>query len=429
MSQIFDFYDYKNKVFSCNGVNLETIAKEVGTPAYIYSAEALVSNFNKLQKGLKGLNSLICFAMKSNSNLSVLRLLAEAGAGTDIVSGGELFRSHQAGVSAEKIVFSGVGKTKEEMKNGLTFQGKGIHSFNVESIAELFALNQVAKELHLKATVALRFNPDVDPKTHPYISTGIKKNKFGMDRAEIFNCLSHLKQLDHIRLEGISIHIGSQLLSLSPLKDAFERLAHLIEEIQHPIQFVDLGGGIGISYQLEQPPKIEDYCQLIHEVFGEKSKFNSKLKIILEPGRQISGNAGVLLTQILFRKQRRSQDFLIIDAAMNDLIRPALYGSYHEIVPIQAVHLEGKMKKTMVVGPVCESSDFIGKSRKLSQNLKSGDFLAILSAGAYGFTMSGQYNSRPRPPEVLIQNGNFRIVRKRESFEDLIQGELSSLRH
>jgi diaminopimelate decarboxylase len=244
-----------------------------------------------------------------------------------------------------------------------------------------------------------------------------------MDRSEVLKIVQQLKNFPNIQLKGISIHIGSQLLTLAPLEDAFTRLTDLIDEIQHPIEFLDLGGGLGISYGEEKSLEVEEYCQLIHKMFGVRSKYQGKFKIVLEPGRQISGNAGVLLTQVLYRKQRRSQDFLIVDAAMNDLMRPALYGSYHDIIPMEQKLTYGKMKKTSVVGPVCESADFLGKNRLLSTELKTGDRLAVLSSGAYGFTMSGQYNSRPLISEVLIWNGKFHVIRERQSYSDLVDGE------
>jgi diaminopimelate decarboxylase len=427
MSYPRDFFSYQNGILTSQGVSLNTVAQSLGTPTYVYSADAFLSNLHELEAGLQGIDHQICFAMKSNSNLAVIRLLSQAGAGVDVVSGGELFRAQKAGVPHHRIVFSGVGKTVKEMKEGLTYQGKGIYSFNIESEPELSTLNQVASELKVIAPVALRFNPDVDPKTHPYISTGIKKNKFGMNRNEILKIIQNLSDFPNIHIKGISIHIGSQLLSISPLEDAFVRLASLVDEIRHPLEFLDLGGGFGISYGEEKPPEVRDYCQLIHKIFGANSKYKGRFKIVLEPGRQISGNSGILLTRVLYRKKRPTQDFLIVDAAMNDLVRPALYGSYHDIIPIDQTLTHGKTKKTSVVGPVCESADFLGKNRMLSVDLKPDDLLAVLSSGAYGFTMSGQYNSRPQVAEVLIQNGKFHLIRKRQTYQDLIEGEVCAI--
>ena len=425
MSQSLEFFNYQNGFLTAEKVNVQKIIQTVGTPVYVYSEDAFLASYEKLRKGLVGLDSMICFAVKSNSNIAILELLGKAGAGMDVVSGGELFRTQRAKVPSNRVVFSGVGKTREEFRMALR---AGIYSFNVESVEELFTLNEIALELGTRAPVALRFNPDVDPKTHPYISTGLKNNKFGINKNEILkDVIPQLPELKGIELRGISIHIGSQLLSLSPLRDSFAKLAQLLEKIYFdlkiPLQFVDLGGGLGINYKKEKPPRIEEYCRLIHRYFGRKSKFKGTLKVVLEPGRQLSGNSGVLLTQVLYRKKRRTQDFLIVDAGMNDLIRPALYQSYHEIVPVEKSFLQGAKRKTNVVGPVCESSDFLGKDRQLSQKLDAGDHLAILSAGAYGFSQANQYNSRPRAAEVLIHGGKFTVIRKRESLEDLILGE------
>ncbi|MBI2712568.1 MAG: diaminopimelate decarboxylase [Bdellovibrio sp.] len=427
-SSPFDYFSYYKQVLTCEGVSLKTIAEKVGTPTYVYSAGSFLNSYRKLDQGLSGLSHQICFAMKSNSNLSILRLLASQGSGLDVVSGGELYRAQKAGVAGERIVFSGVGKTVQEMREGLSYGGKGIFSFNVESLPELTTLNQVASQMKTKARVALRFNPDVDPKTHPYISTGIKKNKFGMNRKEILEVLKNLDRFPAIEIKGISIHIGSQLLSLSPLADAFDRLASLVdfssEKFGLNLEFLDLGGGLGISYGPEKSVPVSKYCELIQKKFGKKSKYQGRFKIVLEPGRQIAGNSGVLLTQVLYRKERKSQDFLIVDGGMNDLIRPALYSSHHEIVPVQQELLKGPKKKARVVGPVCESSDFFAKDRPLPLRLKEGDLLAVLSAGAYGFSMAGQYNSRPLVAEVLVQDGKFEVIRTRNSYTDLIQGEV-----
>lgn len=426
MNKPLQFFSYQKGVLSSNQVSMVEIVKAVGTPVYVYSSEALLAPLNELKQGLNGLDYLICFALKSNSNIAILKLLNEAGAGMDLVSGGELYRAKKARVPAEKIVFSGVGKTSKEIRDALCYQKKGIYSFNVESEQELFQMNQIALELRCKAPVALRFNPDVDPKTHPYISTGLKKNKFGLQRNEILLILKRLDQLKGIQLKGLSIHIGSQLLSLSPLQDAFERLGELVSEVnsrmEAPLQFVDLGGGVGITYKDEKTPLLRDYCKLIHQFFG-KQKQKTPLKILIEPGRTISGNAGILLTEVLYRKERKEKDFLVVDAAMNDLIRPALYESYHTIIPVHQSLSQGQKRKTDLVGPICESSDCFANDRALSSRLSAGDLLAILSVGAYGFSMSSNYNSRPRPTEVLIHQGKFHVIRQRERLEDLIRGE------
>ena len=428
MSTPFDFFTYRQNHLSAGTVSLTEIAESTGTPVYVYSADALLKPLQELQKGLASLDHLVCFAVKANSSLAVLKLLGDAGAGMDLVSGGELYRAGVAGVPADRIVFSGVGKTIGEMANALE---RGIFSFNVESTAELELLDDVASSLGTRARVALRFNPDVDAKTHPYISTGLKKNKFGMNRAEILKVAGDLDRLPGIDLRGISIHIGSQLLSLSPLAEAFKRTRDLITEINaevaEPLSFVDLGGGVGITYKAEKAPKISDYCKRITKIFGpqaaKKSKHAHPLKVLIEPGRTISGNSGVLLTEVLYRKSRGAKDFIIVDAAMNDLMRPSLYGSYHDIVPVEKSQTLGAKKTADIVGPVCESSDCFASDRKFPAKVDRGDLLAILSAGAYGFTMSSNYNTRPRPTEVLIQNGTFRVIRNRESYDDLIRGE------
>lgn len=436
MSRPLQYFKYKNNGLSADGVPLAAIADAVGTPAYVYSEAAFLEPLRELQKGLEGLDATVCYAVKSNSNLTILRMLAEAGAGMDLVSGGELHRAGLATVPGERIVFSGVGKTPGEIAQALLYGDTGIYSFNVESVSELEMISEVARKLDRRARVALRFNPDVDPKTHPYISTGLRKNKFGISRREIVEIARGARRtsggLSGIAVEGLSIHIGSQLLSLSPLNDAFTRTRALMEELNgilpHPLRFLDLGGGLGISYRNEKAPPLGRYCELIRRHFGASGPKGGKgarppLKILLEPGRVLSGNSGVLLTTVLHRKQRGQKDFLIVDAAMNDLIRPSLYGSYHEIVPVKRSRGADPLKRTDVVGPICESGDCFASARPMSSRIQQGDLLAILSAGAYGFTMAGNYNSRPRPPEILIRGGGFQVIRKRETYEDLVRGE------
>ncbi len=432
MNTPLQFFPYRKNELTAQGIPLRKIAEETGTPVYVYSAEAFLTPLREFQLGLKNLDPLICFAMKSNSNLSILKLLSDAGAGMDLVSGGELYRAQVAGVQANKIVFSGVGKTPKEMMKALNSGPSGIFSFNVESVAELIVLNEVANSIKRKASVALRFNPDVNPKTHPYISTGLRKNKFGMNRKEILDIVKNIKKFPGITLKGISVHIGSQLVTLSPMDDAFSKVRLLVEEIDSllttPIQFIDLGGGLGIQYKNEISPSIKKYCALVQKHFGPQTFLKSArrrppLKILIEPGRILSGNSGVLLTEVIYRKARSDKDFLIVDAAMNDLMRPALYGSYHEIVPVKKQKKNSKVRKTNLVGPVCESSDCFGENRLLSTDLQKGDLLAILSAGAYGFSMASNYNSRPRPPEVLVENEDYKVIRRRETEEDLIRGE------
>lgn len=420
MSKPLEYFSYHSNTLGADGVSLEEIASRVGTPAYVYSAEAFRAPFRQLSKGMGGTEHLICFAVKANPSLAVLKLLGDEGAGMDVVSGGEMQRALTAGVPAERIVFSGVGKTEDEIRAALLVGPSGVLSFNVESAPELRAISAIALKLGRKARVAFRFNPDVDAKTHPYISTGLKKNKFGVYRKELLELVRAHADYPGIEIRGISIHIGSQLTSLAPLGDAFARLRKLVEEINailpSPLATIDLGGGLGITYRNEKPPEPEKYTKLVLKYFG-----GLKAKIILEPGRMICGNAGVLLTRVVYRKHTPRKDFLIVDAAMNDLLRPALYGSYHEVVPIRKV--AGKALRTDLVGPVCESSDCFAGERMLSSRLDAGDLLALLSAGAYGFSMSSNYNSRPRIAEVLIAGGQFRVIRERETFADLVRGE------
>ena len=427
MSTPFDFFTYRKGQLCAQGVPLAQIARETGTPVYVYSADAFLKPLRVFKSALASIDPLVCYAMKSNSNVAIVHMLAEAGAGMDLVSGGELHRAGLAGVDAEKIVFSGVGKSTAEMRMALRYGQNGIFSFNVESVAELQLLSKIAQEVGRTARVALRFNPDVDAKTHPYISTGLKKNKFGLQRQEVLEVIRKYKRFPGVEIRGLSIHIGSQLLSLAPIANAFIKVHELVEEAEkilpQPLSYVDLGGGVGITYKNEKAPPLEKYCTLILKHFGPKSEMGGRLKIVLEPGRVFSGNAGILLTEVMYRKERGKKDFLVLDAAMNDLIRPALYGSYHEIVAVEEARSRGARKKTDVVGPVCETGDCFGSDRNLSASLTKGDLVAILSAGAYGFTMASNYNSRPRPPEVLVRNKDFKVIRERESYEDLVRGE------
>jgi len=422
MTTPLQFFRYFNQVLCSDKVSLLEIAHSVNTPCYIYSARGFLDPLKTLQKELSAIDHLICFAVKSNSNCAILKLLSKAGTGVDLVSAGELFRAKKARISGEKIVFSGVGKTSDEMKMALEYPGNGIFSFNVESISELLTLNKMSLQLEKRANVALRFNPDINAKTHPYISTGLKKNKFGMTYSEIIKLVQILPTLPGVCLRGISIHIGSQLLDLTPLEDAFIKLKNLITELKpylkDPIRFVDLGGGLGITYHDEVAPSLKQYCQLIRKHFCKTS-----LKVLIEPGRTLSGNAGILITKIQYLKERKGKNFIILDAGMNDLIRPALYQSHHEIIPLKKPSPGSRMQKFDIFGPVCESADCFAHSRLLPSNLKEGDYLAILSAGAYGFSMASNYNSRVRPSEVLIADKGFKVIRDRENFEDLIRGE------
>ena len=436
MSHPTQYFSYQGGLLSADGVSLAKVADHVGTPAYVYSATGFLAPLKELQKGLKGLDATVCFAVKSCSNLAILRLLSEAGAGMDLVSGGELHRAALAGIPGERIVFSGVGKTPGEMASALEYRSSGgkigIWSFNVESTSELDVLNAVAKHLGRRARIALRFNPDVDAKTHPYISTGLKKNKFGLNRTEVVAIARSISQYPHLQLEGLSMHIGSQLLSLKPIEDAFVKMKTLIHELdgilKRPLLFADLGGGVGIAYEGSKSPRLCDYGSLVQKHFGPQALKGRSLKLFFEPGRAIAGNAGVLLTEVLHRKSRAQKDFLVVDAAMNDLLRPSLYGSHHEIVPVRKAAFRGKKKRTDIVGPICETGDRFAEERSFPAKVNSGELLAILSSGAYGFAMAGNYNSRPRPPEVLLVDGHVRIIRQRESYDDLVRGEVTELK-
>lgn len=404
-------------------VLLESLAKKYGTPLYIYSKNSLENSFLTLSKGLLPLPHLICFAVKANSNISILKVLNRLGAGMDIVSGGELYRCEKAGVAGERIVFSGIGKTKEEIEYALGYRKTGIFSFNAESLGELELLEELARKKNKIANVSLRFNPDIDAKTHPYVSTGLEQNKFGLAEEEVFQALKKFKNSKSLRVRGVSVHIGSQITTLSPLRDAFKIVKLLKPKFEktlgYPLSVLDLGGGVGIKYKNETPPSIEDYTDLIKKIFGDGSLGSAK--IVLEPGRLLSARAGVLLSRVLYKKSRRKHDFLVTDAAMTELLRPALYESFHEIVAVGKK--SSSLKKMDVVGPVCETADFLGKSRNLPSSLKTGDLVAILNSGAYGMSMSSNYNSRPRVAEVLVSGKNAKLIRQRETYAQLTELE------
>ena len=410
-----DYFEYRNGELFAEGVPVRRIALEVGTPAYIYSLATLKRHYRVFNQAFARLSHLVCFSMKSNSNLAVLRAFVKEGGGFDIVSAGELFRALKAGADPKKIVFSGVGKKKAEIEYALN---AGILMFNVESEQELTVLNEIARGVEKKAPISLRVNPDVDPKTHPYISTGMKKSKFGIDIKRSLEVYKRALSLTHLEVIGVDCHIGSQLTTIPPFVDALSRVKVFVEALRKEgarIRYLDLGGGLGIRYKDEEPPHPEEYAgALIQGLRG------LDVTLILEPGRVIVGNAGILVTEVLYLKEGEEKTFVIVDGGMNDLIRPALYGSYQAIRPV--VERKGEMIVADVVGPICESGDFFAKDREIPRP-QEGDLLAVMSAGAYGFTMSSNYNSRPRAPEILVDGDNFHVVRKRESFEDLISGE------
>ena len=409
-------FQYRQDELCCEDLPVSRIAIKVGTPFYLYSYATLRQHFRAFDDAFAGVRHLTCFSMKSNSNLAILKLFSVEGGGVDIVSGGELFRALKAGVDPRKIVYSGVGKRSEDMEYALR---SNILMFNAESSQEIFSLNEAARKVGKKAGLSIRVNPDIDPDTHPYISTGMRENKFGIDIHRALEDYTTAAGLDHLDVIGVSCHIGSQLTKLTPFVDSLRKLKGLLGKLSEAgikIHYLDIGGGLGITYDKEAPPHPTEYAE------GIKAELDmSDLTVILEPGRVIVGNAGVLITKVLYTKKTGDKVFVIVDAAMNDLIRPSLYGSFHAIEP---VHKRGRSKiRADVVGPICESSDFLAKNREM-ETLEPGELVAVMSAGAYGFTMSSNYNARPRVAEVMVKGGLFRVVRERETYEDLIRGEL-----
>jgi len=413
-------FSYQDRQLCAENVRLAEVAKQVGTPCYVYSRAFIEDRFRAFDAALAGRDHLICYAVKANSNLAVLNLLARLGSGFDIVSGGELERVLAAGGDPAKIVFSGVGKTREEMRRALT---AGIHCFNVESEAELEILDAVAAELGRQAPVALRVNPDVDPATHPYIATGLKHNKFGIDIARAEAAYQRARSLSNLRVVGVGCHIGSQLTDMAPFLEALDRVIALAGTLMDKgiaLQHLDLGGGLGIRYNEEQPPDPGDYLRAILERLQRADTRFGKIRLIFEPGRAIIGNAGLLLTRVLFLKLGDDRNFAVVDAAMNDLMRPSLYDAWHDITPV-AVDAPRTLRTYDVVGPVCESGDFLGRDRQLG--IEAGDLLAVVSAGAYGFSMSSNYNSRPRVAEIMVDGDRVHVVRRRETVAELFAPE------
>ncbi len=409
-------FSYSENSLLCEQVPLVEIAQAVGTPSYVYSSGAILQAFHQYDQAFGTLPHTVCFAVKANSTLAVLSLLAKAGSGFDIVSGGELFRVLQAGGDPTRVVFSGVGKSAEEIEYALM---EGIYSFNCESEAELHLIDALAGRLGKIARFSLRVNPDVDASTHPYISTGLREHKFGIDIAEAEAIYHRARQLTNLKPEGVSCHIGSQLLEITPILEAADRVLALIERLRqsgYPIEHIDLGGGLGIPYQsADRAPTIENLVDRIRERVAATG-----LKVMVEPGRSIVGAAGVLLCRVLYRKVNAGKEFVIVDAAMNDLIRPTLYQAHHEILPV--LQRERPNIVADVVGPVCETGDFLARSRQMTEALP-GDFLAVQTAGAYGFVQASNYNSRPRGAEVLVEGSTWRVVRERETLAELIRGE------
>jgi len=415
-----NFY-YKNNQLFVEKLPVKRIAQFVKTPFYLYSSREIIDNFLSYKKSFLNKEHLICYAVKANSNLSILKMLACLGAGADIVSGGELLKALKAGIPSKKIVYSGVGKTEEEIELAIK---KRILMFNIESEQEFYSILKKSRDLRIKTNISFRVNPDVDPKTHPYISTGLKDNKFGISIEESLRLYNKAKGKKFINVSGISCHIGSQLLDLLPIRDAALIIRDIVKNLEKDginLKYIDLGGGLGIKYNEESPPSQLEHVQTILSVMNDLDK-----TIIIEPGRSIVGNAGALITKILYVKKHHDKTFYIVDAAMNDLIRPSIYKSFHEIVPLTIKNNESEFIYGDIVGPICESGDYLAKNRKMPL-LKKGDYLAVLSAGAYGFSMSSNYNSRPRSAEILVRKYFIKTIRRHENFSDLISCEKNYL--
>jgi diaminopimelate decarboxylase len=411
-----DYFEYRDGELWAEGIRVSDLAEEFGTPLYVYSKNTLERHYNAFDVALGEMEHLTCFSVKANSNVSLLRLLGSLGAGVDIVSGGELHRALTAGIDPRKIVFSGVGKQEHEIREALQAD---ILLFNVESAQELKHIGRIAAEMKTSARISIRINPDVDPKTHPYISTGLKKNKFGLDMLEATGAYLLAKETPSVEPVGMDCHIGSQLTQIGPFVEALKKLLAFADRLHDSgvdIRFLDLGGGLGITYNEEVPPLPAELGRAVADTIADR-----KLTIILEPGRAIAGNAGILATRVLYTKKTSAKNFIIVDAAMNDLVRPSLYGAYHRI---DEVNPKGREKTVVdVVGPICESSDFLAQDRQLPM-VEPGEYLAVFSAGAYGFTMSSQYNSRPRAAEVIVDGDQAVLARRRETYADLIALEI-----
>jgi len=409
------YFAYRDGELYCEDVPVGRIAEEVGTPLYLYSRRTLVEHYRRLDQAFSHLPHIICYSVKANSNRAVLQTLRREGAGADIVSGGELYRSLLAGIPPERVVFAGIGKTAEEMRFALE---KGILMFNVESGQELEVLSRTAVEMGATARIALRVNPDVDPRTHPYIATGLKEAKFGLGIEDALREYQRAAEMPGVEVCGVHQHIGSQITEVEPFRESLEKLGELLAQLKKRgigIRYLNMGGGFGIPYQGEDVPVPDDYARALTPLLRETG-----CTVILETGRMIVGNAGILVTKVLYRKQSEKKLFLVVDAAMNDLIRPSLYGSHHQIVPVRREQREEEVVD--VVGPVCETGDFLARERALPR-MEQGELLAVMSAGAYGFTMSSNYNSRRRPPEVMVEGERFAVVREREEWPDLVRGE------
>lgn len=411
-----DHFQYQGHELYAERIPVKDLAAQFGTPAYIYSRATLERHWKAFDNALQGHPHLICYAVKANSNIAVLNILARLGSGFDIVSGGELDRVLAAGGDPAKVVFSGVGKQAWEIQKALEV---GVHCFNVESIPELDRINEVAAKMNKIAPISLRINPDVDAQTHPYISTGLKENKFGVASEDAIATYQRAASMSHLRVKGIDCHIGSQLTQVRPFLDALERVLAMIDELANQgiqIEHLDIGGGLGVRYKDEAPPEPDAYATAILEKLGDRN-----LKLVMEPGRAIAANAGILITQVEFLKNTGDKHFIVVDGAMNDLIRPALYQAWQEIIPVNKRQDDTPNIQGDVVGPICETGDYLGKQRDLK--VAPGDLLAVRSSGAYGFVMSSNYNSRNRPPEIMVDGDQAYVIRQRETFADQIKLE------
>ncbi|HAZ11134.1 MAG: diaminopimelate decarboxylase [Omnitrophica bacterium GWA2_41_15] len=412
-------FNYKHNDLYCESVSVEELARKYGTPLYVYSRNTLISHYRKIKEAFSPINPLICFSMKANSNMAICKVLVKEGSGLDIVSGGELYKAFKIGVSPRKIVYAGVGKRDIEIEIAMRHH---IFFFNVESIPELELINKVAGKLGIRQKVAIRINPDIKARTHQYITTGHGENKFGVDFETARKIFLGKQKYKNLNISGVHMHIGSQIVDAEPFIRAMERIVNFIKDLEThgvSIRWLNIGGGLGIIYSNEKPQTAKEYAKAILPII-KKTKAN----IIMEPGRFIVGNAGMLVTRVLYIKETPSKNFAIVDAAMNDLVRPSLYGAYHEILPVKSHSYSNskEIKDFDVVGPICESGDFLGKNRKFI-DLKEGDLLSVMGAGAYGFSMSSNYNSRPRVAEVMIEGSKARLIRRRETYEDLIRTE------
>lgn len=413
------YFKYSNGTLSCENVPIPDVADAVGTPFYLYSQRTFLRHYRRLDEAFGDTEHIICFAMKANSNIAISRVLAREGAGAEVVSGGELYRALRAGVPSERVVFNGNGKTEAELKYGLE---SGILMFCVDSEQELDLLDAVAGRIGRKAPIAVRVNPDIPVETHPHVATGLKESKFGVALDRAMGCYEFAAGADNLEVVGIHAHIGSQLLDLAPFRESVAKLTEAVRDLRSrdiDVRYIDLGGGLGITYNDEQPPSYEEYADMVSAHAREVG-----CAVVLEPGRSLIGNAGILVTRVLHVKRSGVKTFVVVDAAMNDLVRPAMYGSYHEIVPVAEPDRGEPAVRADVVGGICESGDFLARDRDIAP-LESGDLLAVMSAGAYGAAMSSMYNSRPLIPEVLVSEDAFKVIRRRPSYEEMIALEIS----